>query len=418
MDKKKRLTHEETMALILEAQQGSKEAEEKLLEHNKSLIWGTVKKFSNRGYPLDDLFQMGAIAMIKSIRKFDMSFGVKFSTYIVPMIQGEIRRFLRDDGEVKVPRSLKELASKITKQELVHSSPEHINEILEVNNIELVKDTIQYILRGTVKSMDEEVYDNGDGADAITLKDQMSDDLNGDNWFEHIALREAVAKLSERDQQIIKLRFFNDKSQAEVAKELGVSQVQISRLEKKTLTKLKILMEGTHDMAKGDRTTAIELLKGTNYTLKEINEITEVPVGSLGPLAKTHRPKHVTEANKRKGYETATTASLKKRKEKREPKDVSADREIRIVAKSPKVTELTNIDFDSFGATTGRLESDRPHVAATPKSEGMIIRLNFDLEVTGEDIPTVDAIDSLRKAIELLEKVEARTVNVNVKMTN
>lgn len=207
------------------------------------LVWSVVQRFLNRGYDPEDLFQIGCIGLLKSVDKFDLSYDVKFSTYAVPMIIGEIQRFIRDDGTVKVSRSLKEIGNKIrrAKDELTKEygrSPtiQELSDYLQIPQEELLL-AQEAVLTPT--SIHETVYEN-DG-DPITLMDQISDQ-DQDNWFEKIALKDAIASLDERERLIVYLRYYKDQTQSEVANRLGISQVQVSRLEKKILKQIRKLL--------------------------------------------------------------------------------------------------------------------------------------------------------------------------------
>ncbi|MGO4271838.1 RNA polymerase sporulation sigma factor SigF, partial [Paenibacillus sp. TAF58] len=199
-----------------------------------------VQRFLNRGYEAEDLFQIGCIGLLKSVDKFDLSYDVKFSTYAVPMIIGEIQRFLRDDGTLKVSRSLKELANKIrkTKDELSKRLGRlpTIKEVAEELMITAEEVVFAQEANKPLSSIHETVFEN-DG-DPITLMDQISDE-SGEKWFEKLALNEAIGTLSERERLIVYLRYFRDQTQSEVASRLGISQVQVSRLEKKILQSIK-----------------------------------------------------------------------------------------------------------------------------------------------------------------------------------
>lgn len=237
--RKEALTDEQVKAYILKSQQGDKEARDYLVEKNIRLVWSVVQRFMNRGYDPDDLFQIGSIGLIKSIDKFDLSYDVRFSTYAVPMIIGEIQRFLRDDGSVKVSRSLKEIGNKIRKKkdELTKQfgrSPT-INEIAEA--LEISPEEVVHAQEASKAphSIHETVFEN-DG-DPITLLDQIAD--QDSNWFDKLSLEEAIRGLSERERLILYLRYYKDKTQSEVAERLGISQVQVSRLEKKILFEMK-----------------------------------------------------------------------------------------------------------------------------------------------------------------------------------
>lgn len=234
------LDDEEVKGLIQKSQAGDVEARNKLVESNIRLVWSVVQRFLNRGYEADDLFQIGCIGLLKSIDKFDLSYDVKFSTYAVPMIIGEIQRFLRDDGTVKVSRSLKESANRIrrTKDELskkLGRQPK-ISEVADELGISPEEVVFAQEALRTPTSIYETVYEN-DG-DPITLMDQIADEEDN-KWFDKLALKEAITGLSERERLIVYLRYFRDQTQSEVAERLGISQVQVSRLEKKILKQIK-----------------------------------------------------------------------------------------------------------------------------------------------------------------------------------
>jgi RNA polymerase sporulation-specific sigma factor len=230
----------EVKELIQKSQEGDQSARDTIVQKNMRLVWSVVQRFLNRGYEPDDLFQIGCIGLLKSVDKFDLSYDVKFSTYAVPMIIGEIQRFIRDDGTVKVSRSLKEMGNRIrrTKDELSKSFGRvpTINEIAE--HLELTPEEIVMAQEASraPSSIHETVYEN-DG-DPITLLDQISDNSD-QKWFDKIALKEAIRELDERERLIVYLRYYKDQTQSEVAERLGISQVQVSRLEKKILHNMK-----------------------------------------------------------------------------------------------------------------------------------------------------------------------------------
>lgn len=238
------LKDEEVKKLILQSQQGDQLARDEIIQKNMRLVWSVVQRFLNRGYEPDDLFQIGCIGLMKSVDKFDLSYNVKFSTYAVPMIIGEIQRFIRDDGTVKVSRSLKEMSNKIrrAKDELSKQfgrtpTISEISDHLDLTPEEVIM--AQEASR-TPSSIHETVYEN-DG-DPITLLDQIADSSEA-KWFEKIALKEAIALLDEREKLIVYLRYYKDQTQTEVAERLGISQVQVSRLEKKILNQMKDRMD-------------------------------------------------------------------------------------------------------------------------------------------------------------------------------
>lgn len=241
------LPDEEMRALVVAAQAGDKEARERLVNCNLKLVFNLVKRFHNRGYELEDLFQIGSIGLIKAIDKFDLSYQVKFSTYAVPLIIGEIRRFLRDDNPVKVSRSLKETAYKISKiKEMLINKLGYeptIGEIAEV--MQIPREDIVTALEAaqTPTSIFDTLYQ--DDGDPIYILDQLSEEDENVKLIDKIAIKEVLMKLTERERQVILMRFFQDKTQSEVAGYLGISQVQVSRIERQALKDIRQHMTKT-----------------------------------------------------------------------------------------------------------------------------------------------------------------------------
>ncbi|MEW6695784.1 MAG: RNA polymerase sporulation sigma factor SigF [Bacillota bacterium] len=239
------LGDQEMRDLLKKAQAGDADARERLVNCNLKLVFNLVQRFNNRGYELEDLFQIGCIGLMKAIDKFDLSYDVKFSTYAVPMIVGEIRRFLRDDSPVKVSRSLKETAYKIQQSRdrltaRLGREPS-INEIAE--ELSFSREEVVNALEAA--QMPTSIYEtlHQDDGDPIYILDQLSGEEDGDaHWLEKLAVKQLLIELPERDRQILLWRFFEDKTQSEVALRLGLSQVQVSRLERQALRKLKELM--------------------------------------------------------------------------------------------------------------------------------------------------------------------------------
>lgn len=234
------LDDSEVKRLIALSQSGDTLARDTLVNCNIRLVWSVVQRFLNRGYEAEDLFQIGCLGLLKSVDKFDLSYDVKFSTYAVPMIIGEIQRFLRDDGTLKVSRSLKELANKVrkTKDELAKTLG-RLPTIKEVaDELGTTPEDVVFAQEANKppSSIHETVYEN-DG-DPIILMDQISDDSQ-EKWFDKLALNEAIGTLTERERLIVYLRYYRDQTQSEVAQRLGISQVQVSRLEKKILQSIK-----------------------------------------------------------------------------------------------------------------------------------------------------------------------------------
>lgn len=236
---------EHTFALIQKAQQGDREAKDILLRENSGLIWSVVRRFGGRGADLEDLYQIGAIGLLKCIDKFDFGYDVKFSTYAVPMVMGEIRRFLRDDGTVKVSRRLKELAfraKRLQERKLLEESREMtLQELAEALGAEREEIVLALEAGREVESL----YAAGGGGEdnALRLIDKLPDPADHEKMLDRISLKEAMGELDEKERQIIWMRYFQDRTQADVAKEIGISQVQVSRIEKKTLLRMRRAME-------------------------------------------------------------------------------------------------------------------------------------------------------------------------------
>ena len=239
-----RLSDDEVQALLKEAQAGDEDARERMVHCNLRLVFHLVQRFSNRGYEMEDLFQIGTIGLMKAIDKFNLAYGVQFSTYAVPMIVGEIRRFLRDDGPIKISRSLKETGIRVrgVQEELARTlgREPRISEVAE--HMDLTIEEITEALEATryITSIYEELYQ--DDGDAIYVLDQLTDREEDGRFLDYIALDEVLARLPERERTILYLRFYRDKTQMEVANEIGISQVQVSRLERKALAMARTLL--------------------------------------------------------------------------------------------------------------------------------------------------------------------------------
>jgi RNA polymerase sporulation-specific sigma factor len=236
------LTQAEKDELFERIEQGDQEARENLIRGNLRLVLSVIQRFSGSGENADDLFQVGCIGLMKAIDNFDRSLDVKFSTYAVPMIIGECRRYMRDNNTIRVSRSLRDIAYKaIYAKELFLRQNDREPTMEELaKEIEIPKEDIQMAFDAiaTPMSLYEPVYQ--EGQDTLYIMDQISDKKNReDNWVENIALREAMQRLDEREYDIIKLRFFEGKTQTEVANEIAISQAQVSRLEKNALKSMR-----------------------------------------------------------------------------------------------------------------------------------------------------------------------------------
>ncbi len=235
------LSHEETLKLISMAQKGDEQAKQKLVNENSPLIKSIIKRFVGKGIEYDDLFQLGALGFVKAINNFQTEYNVKFSTYVVPMIIGEIKRFMRDDGAIKVSRTIKSLNLQINK--FVES---YVKEHGEKPSIETIAKNFDLPCQEIVFAMDsakmpislytpfEEEEDK-----SLLVVDRFAQNNQTEELFDNIFLRDTLKNLNARDKKIILLRYFRDKTQSEIAKELGISQVQVSRLETKIIERIR-----------------------------------------------------------------------------------------------------------------------------------------------------------------------------------
>ena len=236
------LKNEETVALLKRTKEGDMAAREELISGNLRLVLSVIQKFSNRGENVDDLFQVGCIGLIKAIDNFNTDLDVRFSTYGVPMIVGEIRRYLRDNSAMRVSRSMRDTAYKVlqAKEQFMaqHQREPTVEEIAKM--LDLKREDVVFAMDAIMDpvSLYEPVY--SDGGDAICVMDQVRDSKNTDeSWLEQIALKEAISRLSDRERHILSLRFFEGRTQMEVSAEIGISQAQVSRLEKNAIWKIR-----------------------------------------------------------------------------------------------------------------------------------------------------------------------------------
>lgn len=235
------LKEKDKTELLRQVKQGNTDARDKLINGNLRLVLSVVQRFSNRGENPDDLFQVGCIGLIKSIDNFDIAQNVKFSTYAVPMIIGEIRRYLRDNNAIRISRSIKDTAYRAmqVKEQLINKNQKEptVSEIAAELNIP--REDVVIALESIVEplSLYEPVF--SDAGDTIYVLDQVGDKNDDRNWLDEIYIKEAIKDLSEREKKILSLRFMQGKTQTEVSEEIGISQAQVSRLEKYALNKIK-----------------------------------------------------------------------------------------------------------------------------------------------------------------------------------
>lgn len=233
------LSNEETNELVSLAKNGDELAKEKLITVNSPLIKSVIKRYLNKGIEYDDLYQLGALGFVKAIKNYDSKYNVKFTTYAVPMVAGEIKRFLRDDGTVKVSRSIKHLSIQI-KNFIVEYNQEHnknptLDEISKKFNMDKTDIVFAMEANTTPLSLNDKFEDE----ESCTLMDKISDGFTVEKYIDKLTIRELIENLSAREKQVIIMRYYMDKTQSEIAKALGVSQVQVSRIENKVLKEMK-----------------------------------------------------------------------------------------------------------------------------------------------------------------------------------
>ena len=236
------LSNEEKNRLLNEIKKGNKEAREEFINGNLKLVLSVIKRFYGRGENLDDLFQIGCIGLIKAMDNFDLDLNVQFSTYAVPMIAGEIRRYLRDNNSIRVSRSLRDIAYRalLVRDKLINDNNKEPTISQIAKELDIPREEVVFALDAIQDpvSLFEPIYH--DGGDAIYVMDQISDSKNQDeNWLQNISVKEAMKKLNDREKLILTLRFFNGRTQMEVADEIGISHAQVSRLEKIALKHMK-----------------------------------------------------------------------------------------------------------------------------------------------------------------------------------
>lgn len=240
--KLKVLKNEETMALLRRTKEGDSAAREALINGNLRLVLSVIQRFSSRGENADDLFQVGCVGLIKAIDNFDITQPVRFSTYGVPMIVGEIRRYLRDNSAIRVSRSMRDTAYRVMQaREKLMSATQREPTVEQIaRELDIPREDVVFAMDAIVDpvSLFDPIY--SDSGDTVCVMDQIRDKKNTDErWLEQIALKDAVARLGEREQRILALRFYEGKTQMEVSGEVGISQAQVSRLEKNALKSIK-----------------------------------------------------------------------------------------------------------------------------------------------------------------------------------
>lgn len=240
--KLKVLKNEETMELLRRTKEGDKNAREALINGNLRLVLSVIQKFIGRGENADDLFQVGCVGLIKAIDNFDISQPVRFSTYGVPMIIGEIRRYLRDNSAIRVSRSTRDTAYRVmqAREKLMSATQQEPTVEQIARELDIPREDVVFAMDAIVDpvSLFEPIYSDGD--DTVCVMDQVRDNKNTDeHWLERLALKDALDRLGDREQRILALRFYEGKTQMEVSNEVGISQAQVSRLEKNALSAIK-----------------------------------------------------------------------------------------------------------------------------------------------------------------------------------
>ena len=232
---------------IIKAQQGNEKAMEDLIENNKGLIWNIVKRFQGRSHDIEDLYQVGVMGFIKCIKRFDSSFEVKLSTYAVPYILGEIKRYIRDNGPIKISRSLKEMATKVMtiKTEYYRKNGREIKLEEMAKILKISKEELSLVLEAVqpVDSIDEQLYE--ESGDGMTLLDKIGGQKDeASEITNRLCIEQIIKNLKDQEREVILLRYYRGKTQTEIAKILGITQVQVSRIERKTLQLMKIKLAG------------------------------------------------------------------------------------------------------------------------------------------------------------------------------
>ena len=224
---------------IIKAQKGNEQAMAELIEKNKGLIWNIVKRFQGRGHEIEDLYQVGVMGFIKCIKRFDSSFAVRLSTYAVPYVLGEVKRYIRDNGPIKISRSLKEMATKVMNIKNEYYKEIKIEEMAKI--LKTTKEELSLVLEAVqpINSIDEQIYEeNGDG---MTLLDKIGNQIDEASAITNkICIEQIIKDLKEQEREVILLRYYKGKTQTEIAKILGITQVQVSRIERKTLQLMKM----------------------------------------------------------------------------------------------------------------------------------------------------------------------------------
>lgn len=233
------LSNEETNELVSLAKNGDELAKEKLITVNSPLIKSVIKRYLNKGIEYDDLYQLGALGFVKAIKNYDSAYNVKFTTYAVPMIAGEIKRFLRDDGTVKVSRSIKHLSIQIKNFIIEYNQEHNKNPTLDEISKKFNMDKTDIVFAMEANTTPLSLNDKFEDEESCTLMDKISDGFTVEKYIDKLTIRELIENLSAREKQVIIMRYYMDKTQSEIAKALGVSQVQVSRIENKVLKEMK-----------------------------------------------------------------------------------------------------------------------------------------------------------------------------------
>lgn len=233
------LSNEETNELVSLAKNGDELAKEKLITVNSPLIKSVIKRYFNKGIEYDDLYQLGALGFVKAIKNYDSTYNVKFTTYAVPMIAGEIKRFLRDDGTVKVSRSIKHLSIQIKNFIVEYNQENNKNPTLDEISQKFNMDKTDIVFAMEANTTPLSLNDKFEDDESCTLMDKISDGFTVEKYIDKLTIRELIENLSAREKQVIIMRYYMDKTQSEIAKALGVSQVQVSRIENKVLKEMK-----------------------------------------------------------------------------------------------------------------------------------------------------------------------------------
>jgi RNA polymerase sporulation-specific sigma factor len=469
----KKFKSKQTIEFIEQYQAGDEEALDKIMEINERLIWSVVQRYKNiLSEEQEDLFQIGAIGFIKAVKRFNSDLPVEFSTYAVPLIRGAIKLHLRDKANtIKIPRPIQDISWFIQNRELVDRPfEEQLKAVMDhfVNysyDEKHLKAALDHMKNFSVFSIDKETAVSSEGK-SVTFGDQLVGDVNSENWVEHVELREVLQQLDQRDRAIVEARFFRDLTQTETAKEFGLSQVQISRIEKRAVDNLRKLLTikdepvkqkeikmvrvqpklqttieepkpktkaksvKSHSFSTPDRELAAELFANTEMTKKEIAKRTGISAMTAHRYEQDFRPKEVIEKLQREveerkakmihllrttelslneiGRQTGySTPTVKKYAVDHRPKNLkvkSREKSLENLKKGPQARKKKKEELVMAGATN------------TVKGKAGEVDFDFFMELSGSTVNKSEVLDKLKNLITILEHVETESISFSASL--